>query len=77
MAKRKEITASFYIGDQKVDKLPPEYCEAYSRMLSATMSRYYTHHKDEYRRLCDADVGVPAGVSRQEAMQGGIHGGDV
>lgn len=57
MAKRKEITASFYIGDQKVDKLPPEYIEKMSKRLSETMSIYYTKHPEEYKRLCAADLG--------------------
>ncbi len=57
MAKRKEITASFYIGDKKVDKLPEDYKEKMSQRLSETMSIYYAAHPDQFRRLCESDAG--------------------
>ena len=56
MAKRKEITASFYIGDQKVDKLPDWYKKIMEDNLSETMSTYYRKHRDEYRILCESDA---------------------
>lgn len=56
MAKRKEITASFYIGDQKVDKLPEEYLEKMSKNLSETMSIYYRAHPDQFRAWCESDA---------------------
>ena len=55
MAKRKEITASFYIGDQQVDKLPEEYLVKMSERVGEVTSTYYTAHPEEYRILCASD----------------------
>lgn len=48
MAKKKEITFSFYIGDEKVDKIPPEFSDKMAEAVGKALSRYYSAHPEEY-----------------------------
>ena len=47
----KELTYSFYIGNEKVDKLSEEHLERMSKRLSVNMSRYYTVNFEEFKRI--------------------------
>lgn len=47
----KELTYSFYIGNEKVDKLSEEHLESMSKRLSENMSRYYTANFEEFKRI--------------------------
>lgn len=62
MAKRKEITWSFYIGDKKVDKLPEDYLKWMSGNLTREMSLYYRQHPEEYKKLLESDEGKTEAV---------------
>ena len=56
MAKNKELTCTFFIGDKQVDKLPEDYLDRMCERLSKAMSLYYTAHPDEFARLgCDTE----------------------
>ena len=49
--KKKELTATFFVGGKQVDKLTPEQCERMAQRLSKTMSRYYTAHPEEFLKI--------------------------
>ena len=55
MARGKELTVTFYIGDKQVPvgKLPDEYLDKMAERLGRTMSCYYTAHPDQWVRFCD------------------------
>ena len=55
MARNRELTVTFHIGDKQVPygKLPDEYLDKMAERLSSVMSRYYTNHPDQYARLCE------------------------
>lgn len=63
MAKRKEITASFYIGDKKVDKLPEDYLDWMAERLGKTMSLYYAQHPEEYRAFLASEAEAEAAAA--------------
>lgn len=47
----KQLTCTFYIGGKQVDKLTPEQTKKIAERLSKTMSEYYSHHLDEYKKI--------------------------
>lgn len=49
--KQKPLTVTIHIGGKQVYKLTGEQCERMEKRLSEVMSRYYTSHMDEYRKL--------------------------
>lgn len=53
---RKEITVSFHIGNERIERLTEEHKERLAQRLSETMSRYYTARPEEYLRLKLEDV---------------------
>ena len=59
MAKRKEITVSFYIGGKKVDTIPPEFTQKICKKFSEVFSRYYSEHPDEWEKIKDTFPDAP------------------
>ena len=55
MAKGKDLTFTFYIGDKQVPvgKLPDEYLDKMAERLGRVMSAYYTAHPDQWVRFCE------------------------
>ena len=55
MARGKELTFTFYIGDKQVPygKLPDEYLDKMAERLGRVMSAYYTAHPDQWIRFCE------------------------
>ena len=51
MARKKEITFAFFVGNTQVERLSEEYLEEMSRRLSERMSDYYTAHPEEFAAL--------------------------
>ena len=49
--KKKELTVTLHIGDRQIDTLTEEQRERMAQRLSETMSRYYSLHPDEYKRM--------------------------
>lgn len=49
--KQKPLTVTLHIGGKQVDKLTDEQCERMTKRLSEVMSRYYSVHPEEYRRI--------------------------
>lgn len=49
--KQKPLTVTFHIGGKQVDKLTEEQSEEMAKKLSDALSRYYTAHTDEYKKL--------------------------
>ncbi len=45
------LTVTLHIGGKQVDRLTDEQCERISRKLSKTMSRYYSLHPEEYKKI--------------------------
>ena len=48
---RKELTVTLHIGDRQIETLTEEQRERMAQKLSETMSRYYSLHPDEYKRM--------------------------
>jgi len=48
---KKPLTATIHIGGKQVDELTEEQLERMAQRLSETMSRYYTSHIDEYKKI--------------------------
>jgi hypothetical protein len=46
-----KLTVTLHIGGKQVERLTYEQCERMANRLSETMSRYYTAHSDEYRKI--------------------------
>ena len=46
-----KLTVTLHIGGKQVERLTDEQCERMADRLSETMSRYYTAHSDEYRKI--------------------------
>ena len=51
MARKKEITFAFFVGNTPVERLSAAYLENMIRCLSERMSDYYTAHPDEFAAL--------------------------
>lgn len=51
MAKQQELTFTFYVGGQLVEKLTPEQTKKMAQKIGETMSLYYAQHPDEYQQL--------------------------
>ena len=51
MPKDTKLTVTLHIGGKQVERLTDEQCERMAKRLSETMSRYYTAHSEEYRKL--------------------------
>lgn len=50
--KSQQLTCTFFVGGQPVEKLTEEQLDAMARRIGETMSIYYTAHPDEYIRYC-------------------------
>ena len=51
MRKEKPLTATFYIGGKKVDKLTDEQSEKMAKKVGETLSLYYAAHPDELKKI--------------------------
>lgn len=51
MAKKEQLTCTFYVGGKLVDKLTPEQISRMAQRIGETMSTYYTAHPDEYKKI--------------------------
>lgn len=49
--KNTPLTVTLHIGGKQVDTLTDEQRERMAKRLSETMSRYYTNHPEEYRKI--------------------------
>lgn len=49
--KQKPLTVTLHVGGKQVDRLTDEQLERMAQRLSETMSRYYSVHPEEYRRI--------------------------
>ena len=49
--KGKELTVTLYIGGEQVETLTTEQRKRMAEKLSETMSRYYSLHPEEYKRM--------------------------
>ena len=49
--KEQKLTCTFFVWGKRVDKLSPEHLEKMSQRLGEVMSRYYTAHLDEFKKL--------------------------
>ena len=47
----KPLTVTLHIGGKQVDTLTAEQREKMAQRLSETMSLYYAHHADEFRKI--------------------------
>ena len=48
---KKELTCSFYVNGERVEKLSPEHIQRLCDALSESMSEYYTLHPDEFEKV--------------------------
>lgn len=60
--KQKKLTCTFYIGNVQVDSLPPEYLDKMAKRIGETLSKFYSVHPDEYRKIKmgGSDTSAPA-----------------
>lgn len=65
---RKEITVSFHVGNERIERLTEEHKEQLAKRLSETMSRYYTARPEEYLRLKLEDVKNETDVQEKEEV---------
>ena len=49
--KKNQLTVTFHIGGEQVEKLTDEQCERMAQRLSKVMGAYYTAHIDEYQKI--------------------------
>ena len=47
----KELTCTFVVNGERVDKLTPEHIQKISDAFSEVTSEYYTLHPDEFLKL--------------------------
>ncbi len=49
----KELTCTFYVNGERVEKLTEEQLDSMSEKLSKAMSRYYTANIEEFLKIKD------------------------
>lgn len=49
--KKKQLTVTFFIGGKQVDELTDEQLDRMAERLSKTMSRYYSSHLEEFKKI--------------------------
>lgn len=49
--KSKPLTVTLHIGGKQVDTLTAEQRERMAQKLSEVVSRYYSNHPDEYKKI--------------------------
>ena len=49
--KKKELTVTFFVGENQVDEITPEQAKRMADRLSKTLSIYYTAHAEEYQKM--------------------------
>lgn len=47
----KELTVTLHIGGKQVETLTPEQREKMAQKLSEAMSRYYSNHIEEFKKI--------------------------
>lgn len=47
----KPLTVTLHIGGKQIEKLTDEQCEKMAQRLNETMSRYYTAHSEEFKKI--------------------------
>ena len=53
--KNTPLTVTLHINGKQVDTLTDEQREVMAQRLSEAMSRYYSNHPEEYKRLIEND----------------------
>lgn len=48
---QKKLTCTYYIGGRQVDSLTPEYLDKMAQRIGETLSKFYSVHPDEYRKI--------------------------
>lgn len=51
MARKQQLTWTFYLGGKRIDKLTPEQLDKMAQRIGEAMSEYYTAHLDEYSKI--------------------------
>lgn len=49
--KTKMLTCTFFVGNMPVKELSPEQLDKMVQRIGETMSRYYSTHPEEYRKI--------------------------
>lgn len=51
MARKQQLTCTFYLGGKRIDKLTPEQLDKMVERLGEAMSTYYTQSISEYLKI--------------------------
>ncbi|MBO5047418.1 MAG: hypothetical protein J6D19_03300 [Clostridia bacterium] len=51
MKKTKTLTCTFYVGGKQVEKLTEEQKEKMAQRFGEALSKYYSLHPEEYKKL--------------------------
>ena len=51
MMATKDLTVTFYVGGERVDKLTEEHKERIAQKFGEALSLYYSQHPSEYKKI--------------------------
>lgn len=51
MARKQQLTCTFYLGGKRIDKLTPEQLDKMAHRIGEAMSLYYSNHIEEYIKI--------------------------
>jgi len=51
MARKQQLTCTFYLGGKRIDKLTPEQLDKMAHRIGEAMSTYYTQNISEYLKI--------------------------
>lgn len=47
----KALTCTFFVSGKQVERLTPEHLDKMAQRIGETLSRFYSVHPDEYRKI--------------------------
>ena len=53
--KNKTLTCTFFVGGMPVKELTPEHLDKMAQRIGETLSRYYSVHPEEYKKIKGAN----------------------
>ena len=47
----KKLTCTFFVSGKQVERLTPEHLDKMAQRIGETLSKFYSVHPDEYRKI--------------------------
>ena len=47
----KALTCTYYVSGKQVERLTPEHLDKMAQRIGETLSKFYSVHPDEYRKI--------------------------